>query len=115
MESEPLIDLHGALAALEGDRELLMDCLALLAEDLPLRLEELRRSLDSGDLARACNVAHTIKGSVAVVGAVALKNTALALEVAGRGGRLQEADACYAELCRRWRELCLYLEKEKLL
>ncbi|WP_305042539.1 Hpt domain-containing protein [Geoalkalibacter sp.] len=87
----------------------------MLAEDLPLRLEELRAALESGDLRRACNAAHTIKGSVAVVGATAMKNTALDLENAGRQGHLREADARYAELCRQWRELRAYLEQERLL
>ncbi|MDO3378672.1 Hpt domain-containing protein [Geoalkalibacter halelectricus] len=110
-----MIDLKGALAALEGDRELLQDCLALLMEDLPLRLEDLRKVLAAGDLGHAARIAHAIKGSVAVVGAVGLKNCAFALEAACAREQLLEARERFADLWRQWEELCRFLTDEKLI
>lgn len=107
-----MIDLKEALEAMEGDRELLQDCLFLLQEDMPGRIEEIRAALASGDMVRVSRGAHTIKGSVAVVGATALKNTAIALENASHSGRVHDAQAVFADLCRQYEELCRFLKSE---
>lgn len=109
-----MIDMKEALEAMEGDRELLQDCLFLLQEDMPGRIEEIRAALAIGDLVRVSRGAHTIKGSVAVVGATALKKTASVLEDASRSGHLHDAQAVFADLCRQYEELCRFLKSEGL-
>ncbi len=110
-----MIDLDETLKALEGDQELLQDCLMLLAEDLPGRIEELRAALDSGDLKKTGTVAHTIKGSVAVVGATDLKKTALEVEAAARNEDSDKARACIVSLEKQWDELQTFLRDRQLL
>ncbi|KIH76122.1 Hpt domain-containing protein [Geoalkalibacter ferrihydriticus] len=110
-----MIDLKGALAALEGDRELLQDCLVLLMEDLPLRFEEMRACLAAADLNQVGRIAHTVKGSVAVVGAVSLKKAAIDLEAACEKGQVLEARERFADLWRQWEELCRFLNEENFI
>ncbi len=110
-----LIDLDETLKALEGDQELLRDCLMLLAEDLPDRIRELRSALDGGDLKKTSAVAHTIKGSVAVVGATDLKKTALEVEAAARSEDSGKARDCVDSLERQWNELQAFLRDQQLL
>ncbi len=110
-----MIDLEIALKALDGDRELLQDCLLILSQDLPRRIDALESALVAGDLAAAGNLAHTIKGSVAVVGARALKNDALAVEAAVGESRLTLATEGLRNLQRHWTELQAFLQEEGLL
>lgn len=110
-----MIDLDETLKALEGDQELLQDCLMLLAEDLPGRIRQLRAALDSGDLKETGTVAHTIKGSVAVVGAKELKKTALAVEAAARNEDPEKARACITSLEQQWNDLQAFLRERQLL
>lgn len=110
-----MIDLDETLKALEGDRDLLRDCLMLLEQDLPDRIEELRGALKAGDLEKTGVVAHTIKGSVAVVGATELKKTALAVENAAREHDPEGARARIEDLDQQWGALQEFLRKENLL
>ncbi len=110
-----MIDLDETLKALEGDQELLQDCLMLLAEDLPGRIGELRAALDSGDLKKTGTVAHTIKGSVAVVGATDLKKTALEVEAAARNEDPEKARECLVSLEKQWNDLQAFLRERQLL
>jgi HPt (histidine-containing phosphotransfer) domain-containing protein len=106
-----MIDLKEALEAMEGDRALLQDCLFLLQEDMPERMAEIRAALAVGELPRVCRAAHTIKGSVAVVGATSLKQTAHALEDASRAGQVAEAHTLFSKLCSQFDELCRFLDQ----
>jgi histidine phosphotransfer protein HptB len=68
-----------------GDNgEFLKEIIGIYIEDTPNRLAELRTSLAAGDVASFTRAAHTIKGSSANVGALALKGVAERLETISR-------------------------------
>ena len=64
-----------------GDNdEFLREITGIFLEDTPQRLAELEQSLTEGDAARFARAAHSIKGSSANLGAMALRNAAENLE-----------------------------------
>ena len=100
-----MIDMDKALKALDGDRELLGECLIMLGQDLPGRMEELRGAIVTGDWSRAATAAHTIKGSVAVVGASDMKEAALGVELAAKQEDEQAVLDRLEELQEQWQRL----------
>lgn len=96
---DPKIIDPEAIAALRelnpGDNDaFLKEIVGIYIEDTPRRLQELRTSLASGDVALFTRAAHTIKGSSANVGAAALSAIAERLESASR----REGLGCVAAL-----------------
>jgi len=85
------------LNRLMGDRRLAGKVLDGFLEHGPSQLTDLRRRLNEADVAGMLSQAHTLKGSAAIVGAEGLQALALALEQAGKAGRL---DRCAALLPR---------------
>ena len=89
-DPEPLASLRD----LEEDGGFsIADCVQLFFDDAPLRLENVRRALRARDAAAVHFEAHALKGACREVGALALAETAYALEMAGRAEDLDEADA----------------------
>ncbi|HMD61689.1 MAG TPA: Hpt domain-containing protein [Opitutaceae bacterium] len=62
----------------------LKEIVGIYLEDTPRRIEDLKTSLASGDAALFTRTAHTIKGSSANVGAVALVRVAERMESMSR-------------------------------
>jgi len=87
----PVLDLARALEAVEGDEELLRELAELFLEDFPRMVEEIRAAAADRDAAGLHRAAHTLKGSVAVLGAPAVGEIAYALECAGRAEDLDAA------------------------
>jgi histidine phosphotransfer protein HptB len=87
----------------------LREIVGIYIEDTPRRLQDLRASLASGDLALFTRTAHTIKGSSANVGAVALAGVAERLEAMSRkeglGGVAGLVADCEAQFARAEAEL----------
>jgi HPt (histidine-containing phosphotransfer) domain-containing protein len=68
-----------------GDNgDFLREIVCIYIEDTPKRIAELKASLASGDIEVFTRAAHTIKGSSANVGALALKGVAERLEFLSR-------------------------------
>jgi len=64
-----------------GDNDsFLREITGIFLEDTPLRLAELDQSIVSGDVAKFTRAAHSIKGSSANLGALALRAVAEKLE-----------------------------------
>jgi len=64
-----------------GDNdEFLREIAGIFLEDTPLRMNELDQSLAAGDIATFTRAAHSIKGSSANLGALALRAVAEKLE-----------------------------------
>jgi PAS domain S-box-containing protein len=80
-----------------GDRQLAGKVIEGFLLGAPSQLNDLRKRLDEADAAGTLSQAHSLKGSAATVGAEGLHALALALELAGKAGRL---DRC-AELLPR--------------
>jgi len=70
------------------DDEFLREIVGIFFEDTPLRIAELDQSLAAGDLPRFTRAAHSIKGSSANLGAMALRTAAETLEQHARDSGL---------------------------
>jgi HPt (histidine-containing phosphotransfer) domain-containing protein len=81
-------DKQELLEELDGDREFLEESVAILAEDAPRLLAEIRQAIDSGDLDAAAAAAHTTKSMVGNFCATDAHAAALEVETQGRGGNL---------------------------
>lgn len=107
----PAIDLAAALERVMGERALLQRVLARFASDYRDVGARLRAALAAQDAALAQRIAHTIKGASAMIDAGQLRQWALALELALKGGDQDGAglaalvDALDAELARVLRQV----------
>jgi len=82
-----------------GDNdEFLREITGIFLEDTPLRIAELGQSLVAGDVAKFTRAAHSIKGSSANLGAMALRTVAEKLEHQSRTEGLGNAAALVAEV-----------------
>ena len=93
-----------------GDNdEFLREIAAIFLEDTPLRIAELSQSLGAGDVGRFTRAAHSIKGSSANLGAMALRAVAEKLEhqsrTDGLGGVAPMVENVKAEFIRAETEL----------
>ena len=84
MPDDPVIDSESienlrALNPGDGD-EFLREIIAIYLEDTPQRIAELEQSLAAGDVARFTRAAHSVKGSSANLGAMAVRRVAEQLE-----------------------------------
>ncbi len=78
IDSESIENLR-ALNPGDGD-EFLREIISIYLEDTPQRIAELEQSLASGDVARFTRAAHSVKGSSANLGAMAVRQVAQELE-----------------------------------
>jgi HPt (histidine-containing phosphotransfer) domain-containing protein len=69
---EKHVDLDKVLGWLEGDRRMLERIRVLFLKNIPDQLQRLGESLERGDSGSAEREAHTIRGSSAMMGAVAM-------------------------------------------
>jgi HPt (histidine-containing phosphotransfer) domain-containing protein len=91
-------DLDDALDKLGGDQDLLIEVIDTFRQEYPNQLLEIRRSVAAGDGVALSRAAHTLRGSVSIFSAAAAVQAALALELAGREGRLTGTPADLATL-----------------
>ncbi len=87
--AQPVLD-ERVIAALASDlsAELMPEVVATFVEEARERIVAIERAVATGDGALAADEGHTLKGSAATFGAVALHDIALAIEQAGQGGDL---------------------------
>ncbi|RZB34965.1 MAG: hypothetical protein SRB1_00733 [Desulfobacteraceae bacterium Eth-SRB1] len=90
-DEKDVFDKSTLIERLDGDEEFLSELLSLFAQDTPLQLKELKQAIDDNDATRVTLHAHTIKGSSANIGAKALSNAALDIEMAGKNRDLNNA------------------------
>ncbi len=83
------MDEKAALAALDGQRELLSELAGLFCEDCPQLLVELRQAIESGDATRARRITHNLKGLTATFYAHPTIEIAHRLEYEAAMGRLE--------------------------
>jgi CheY-like chemotaxis protein len=87
----PAFDESVALEQAGGDRELLTELLGIFAEDGADHLRALHAAMAASDPAALMQAAHTLKGSLGVLGAVTAAALAERLEALGRAGGLEGA------------------------
>jgi HPt (histidine-containing phosphotransfer) domain-containing protein len=73
----------------EYGKDFLIELIDVYLDDVPKRLAELRRALETSDLDAFTRQAHTLKSSSAEVGAAGLSAMAKEMESLGRAGRLE--------------------------
>jgi HPt (histidine-containing phosphotransfer) domain-containing protein len=83
------IDEQAALAALDGNRDLLCELAKMFCEDSPLLLAELQVAVARGDAMSARRIAHSLRGLAATFYAQPTVEIAHYLELAAAEGRWQ--------------------------
>jgi HPt (histidine-containing phosphotransfer) domain-containing protein len=115
MASPPVIDpvTIENLRALspEDNGEFLREIIGIFLADTPLRFTELEESLAAGDTPKFTRAAHSIKGSAANLGALALGESAHTLETQSKQKPLGELSALVAAVRDEYAKAKAELEK----
>jgi len=69
---------------ISGDKTLYIDIIELFFQDAPVQIRSLNEAVNKRDAPLIHRQAHTIKGSSANVGAMALREVSFQMETAGR-------------------------------
>jgi HPt (histidine-containing phosphotransfer) domain-containing protein len=97
-DSDPILDLEGALTRLGGDKALFADLAGFLFEDaLPL-YRQLASAVEANDAEAVRSRAHALKGLVAGCGGVRTAQVAQQLEDNASTGNLNQATTLIANL-----------------
>jgi len=92
------VDLAIAMRWLGGDRRLLLELVGIFMDDGPKRLDSLRAAMSASDILQVEHVAHSLKGSAAILGAADLQSAALALEDAAHDGHPEDSPQLVARI-----------------
>ena len=98
-------DSAGMLRRMDGNTHLAAVVVQAFLEDVPRRMDALRKLVDCGDSDGAAVEAHSIKGAAANVGGNALRAKAYAMEMAADAGDLCSVRAAIPELQQKVHEL----------
>jgi len=90
---EPILDVEGTLARFGGDKNLFVEMSAMLLEDAPQLVADLRRAVSAHDANAIRMRAHALKGVLAGCGGLRAARAAQSLEDAGHSGQLDRAPA----------------------
>jgi two-component system sensor histidine kinase/response regulator len=93
-----IFDRSGFLDRLLGDEDLAGEVLDGFMADVSLQVREMKKALDTGDAQSIRELAHSLKGASANVGAVALQKIALQVELAGKAKDLIKAGPLISEI-----------------
>jgi len=85
---EEILDVVGALGRMAGDRELLEEVARLFEEECGKMLYEIRQAWTAQDVPLLLRLTHTVKGSSANIGALAVTHAAEEIEKQLRSGSL---------------------------
>ena len=96
--------LDEVLARMSGDADLLAELAGIVLEDAPQQLAALARARDEGDRASIKSVAHSLRGSVANLGARHMVTALRDLEAVARVGTLEECAEPLARAEQAWRD-----------
>jgi HPt (histidine-containing phosphotransfer) domain-containing protein len=81
-----------------GCGDVLLDVYRIYLESAPLKVEQLRSLLKTGDLEQIISLSHGLKGESGSIGGRFIMATAAAIEKAARDGNLEEAIGLMPEL-----------------
>ena len=100
----PIVDVGRLqeLASLgdEDDKEWLKSLVDRFLDDLAQRVQEIRASVERGDVKRVAELAHVLKGSIHNMGVLNLVGPIQALEKLGSMGTLEGTDTLITEIVR---------------
>ena len=94
----PSFDRSILLGRMEGDEELTVSILEVFVQDTRDLIQQIRQSLDQGDVSNVSMLAHTIKGASGNVGASRMWELASHIEKTAKTGELTDAEAAILEL-----------------
>jgi HPt (histidine-containing phosphotransfer) domain-containing protein len=94
----PVFDRAAFARQTGGDASLCDEIIQMFLEDCPVRVEEIRAAIATGDVAALVASAHALKGSAAYLSAQILRACAADLERAGRERHLDAAPALLVAL-----------------
>lgn len=97
----------------EGADDLLGELIILFAQEAPPRISALRDALQQGDAKRVMQVAHSLKGSSANLGATRMAALCNELEQRGRTGNLAGGSEVHTALVNEYPRVMLALERER--
>jgi len=90
-DEKDVFDRAELLERVGGDEELCVELLDIFVQDIPDRLEELKRALADNDYTLLTQQAHAIKGASANIGARALREVSFEVEKAGKNCKMDRA------------------------
>lgn len=105
------LDEAALLSRFEGKMPLLKKLSGILSAQTPRFISDVRRGIDQGDGARVAHAAHTLKGSLAQIGAITASELAEELEQAGEAGVFSRSEALVNELEREAGEVQRVLDE----
>jgi HPt (histidine-containing phosphotransfer) domain-containing protein len=94
------VDLAVAMRWLGGDQQLLSELVGIFIDDGPKRLQAIRAALTASNVREVEHVAHSLKGSAAILGATRLQTAALALEDAAHDGHTENGPDLVSSIAR---------------
>jgi len=94
-------DISVALENVDGDHQLLHELVHVMLEDTPHILQRLQQAVNERDPQAIRLAAHSLKSSVAILGASAAAEAAAQLESAGQSGEIQNPERLYDDLSNR--------------
>ena len=94
------VDLAVAMRWLGGDQQLLSELVGIFIDDGPKRLQAIRAALTASNVREVEHVAHSLKGSAAILGATRLQTAALALEDAAHDGHTENGPDLVSAIAR---------------
>jgi HPt (histidine-containing phosphotransfer) domain-containing protein len=71
----------------DGELGLIQEMCQLFKEDMPPRIMAMATAIEAGQREEMGDVAHAVKGAASTMGALRVRNVALALETLGRTGK----------------------------
>jgi PAS domain S-box-containing protein len=92
------IDTVGFRRHVGGDDKLLREVIAIFLEECPKWMAEIRNAMGCADYATLRRAAHTLKGSLNLLGVPSASAAAMRMESLGRAGTLEGAPDAYAVL-----------------
>ena len=97
-ESGEQIDRASLLERVEGDQELLTEMIHLFQEDVPTLLNTMHDALDKGDMTLLERSAHSLKGALGNLSAIATAAAAQKLEKDAKNNDVESAKKSFAEV-----------------
>jgi len=96
-----------------GDEEFICTLIDLFLAETPRRLDEIRAARARGDFRILANLAHTVQGAAANLGARSLEQHCLRLEAMALAGKEAEIDILIAGLDEELARLASALDKQR--
>ena len=104
------IDMDVLFEIMDGDLELIQDCLDDFADACPAMLKEIETAIDSGDDASLEQSAHALKGSLRYLAASAAAEVADLLEGMGREKEVAGRRTQFERLEKECRKVAAFIE-----